>query len=213
MSVSLPENKIGIIGFGDLGKQIQSFLAVNGLTNFVYFDDTLQQEKSANLKFKEFQKPNLATEYYVGLGYKNLRMRLEVISKLAVLKFKFPSIIHSTCFVSGSSKIADGVYIYPKCIIDHNVEIREGSILNNGVIVSHDSIVGNCCYISPGAILSGKVVIGDCTFIGAGSILSDGVQLGKDVTVGIGTVVTQNVPDGSFVIGNPMKFVNKINLV
>ncbi len=49
----------------------------------------------------------------------------------------------------------------------------------------------------------GKVEIGAYTFIGTGSVILPGIKIGKGCLIGAGTIVTRDVPDYSFVAGNP----------
>lgn len=54
------------------------------------------------------------------------------------------------------------------------------------------------------------VAIMDGAFIGAHSIILKGVTIGKKSVIGAGSVVTKNVPDGEIWVGNPAKFIRKI---
>lgn len=213
MSALLPPNRAGLIGFGELGIQLKLFLQEAGLKDFIHFDDHIELGIVGNFEFQEYDKKGLANEYYIGVGYKHLGFRQQIVKRLDELDFRYPNIVHSSSYIAHSVVLDGANYIYPKCNIDKGVRLGRGTVLNNGVIVSHDSEIGECCYVSPGAIICGKVTIGDGSFIGAGSIISNGVKVGKNVKTGLGTVVTKDIPDGSCVIGNPMKFVSKLDLV
>ena len=182
----------------------------------MFFDDVA---KNNNIKgaynFNEYKNIEFTTtDFYIALGYKHLPTKNKIINELRTLGRKTPNYIHPSCFINGSAKLSDAVFVYPMCNVDKNVRIGTGTLLNNSVVISHDTIIGDCCYLSPGVIISGNVKIGDCTFIGSGSIISNNISIGSNVVIGVGTVVTKNIPDNACVIGNPMKtVVNPLNIL
>jgi sugar O-acyltransferase (sialic acid O-acetyltransferase NeuD family) len=200
-----------IVGFGDLGQQFYCYLEDKKYSNINFFDDYhSKQYNEFSHKFNEFRNPEFqVNDFYVALGYKNLKLKQEILNELILLERNIPYFIHHSSFIHKTALIEAGVFLYPMCNVDINVKLKMGSILNNSVIISHDSIIGSCCYLSPGVVVCGNVTVGDNTFIGAGSIISNGVKIGKNVKIGIGTVVTQNIPDNFSVIGNPMKIKDK----
>jgi acetyltransferase-like isoleucine patch superfamily enzyme len=53
----------------------------------------------------------------------------------------------------------------------------------------------------------GEVVIGDEVMIGANTTILPGVTIGNGAIVSAGTLVHKDVPEGSFVGGNPMRII------
>lgn len=208
--------QIAFIGYGDLGIQINAFLSQQ-YPGFeaAYFDDVLFASKTTNAyPFQNFENEQFKDHAFViCLGYKHASLKTEISKKLTTLGYKNLSFVHPTCFVNESAKLGDGVICYPMCNVDREVQIGNGVLLNNNVVVSHNSVIGDGCYLSPAVVVSGNVTIGENSFLGSGSVIANGVMIGKNVVIGIGTVVTADLPDKSFVIGNPMRFVEKINLI
>ena len=205
--------KIAFVGFGELGKQYQSFLQTKASDHVMYFDDFLFNSSVLNaLPFNHFGKELYSDfSFFVALGYKHLKLKKNILEELG--SALLPEFIHNTAFVSPEATIERAVFVYPMSNIDKGTKIGFGSLLNNSTVVSHDCTIGACCYLSPGVILSGQVSMGDCTFIGTGSVVANGIEIGNNVTIGIGTVVTKNIPDNSSVIGNPMRFLsNKLDI-
>jgi sugar O-acyltransferase (sialic acid O-acetyltransferase NeuD family) len=204
--------RASIVGFGELGKQYFNFLKEDkSYTDFIFFDDLAKENNEENVfSFPDHLLDNYSdTAFFVSLGYKHLALKYQLLMKLKQINRITPSFIHSSCFVSNSAFVSDAAFLYPLCNVDKNVSIGLGTLLNNSVIVSHDSVIGNCCYLSPGVVVSGNVNIGDFTFIGSGSIISNSVSIGRNVNIGVGSVITKDIPDNSFVIGNPMRILTK----
>lgn len=207
--------KNAIIGFGELANQFLNFLEIDIDENLIIFDDIKYLEKKTNYcKFNEFSDKKFnGCNFYIALGYKNLKIKKDIIANLISNSRKLPNFIDKSSFISRQAEIKKGIFIYPMCNIDKGVFIDDGVIVNNSVVISHNSTIGKCSYISPGVVISGNVTIGSNTFIGSGSIISNNIKIGDNVIIGIGTVVTKDIPDNSSVIGNPMIFLsNKINL-
>jgi sugar O-acyltransferase (sialic acid O-acetyltransferase NeuD family) len=204
--------KIGFIGFGELGTQIQLFVQQhNSNVEIYYFDDSLTD--IVNLyKFEDYKKEALLIDkkIVIALGYKHLQLKKNLFDYLIEKSTDLFTFKHPTCFINQTAIIKDGVILYPFCNIDKEVIIETGVIVNNSVTISHNSTIQTCSYISPGVIISGNVIIGECCFIGASVVIANNITIGNNVVIGIGTVVTKNIPDNSFVIGNPMRFVNNL---
>jgi sugar O-acyltransferase (sialic acid O-acetyltransferase NeuD family) len=209
---------VAIIGYGVLGKQILNFLKeFNQINRVIVFDDYTQNEVSVDAVypvkrytedgFKEF-------DFYIGIGYKHLAFRKELIFRLLELKRSIPSLVHPTCYVSPYANVGSGCLFFPKCNIDQTVNVGHGNIFHNSVTISHDCMIADCNYFSPSVVLCGDIIVGSETFVGAGSIISNGLKIGDNAIIGIGSCITQNIEPHSSIIGNPQKTLkNKLKLL
>ena len=204
---------IGIIGFGALGRQILDLLDIpSGDRDASSFSTTHLHEQRAegSFPFDSFLDERFAEcSFYVGLGYRHLPLKVQLIQRLRSAGRRVPSLVHGSSNVHPTSTLGDGCILYPLCNVGAHVDLGDGVLLNNSVVVSHDSTVGSSAYLSPGVVLSGRVTVGEATFLGTGVLVADGRVVGRHARVGIGTVVTRNVPDGASVIGNPMRVLDR----
>ncbi|MDC0498884.1 N-acetyltransferase, partial [Alphaproteobacteria bacterium] len=98
--------------------------------------------------------------------------------------------------------------------IQNNVSIFEGVKIENNVFCGPSVVFTNVKF--PRSLINQKknflstIVRSGCT-IGANSTIICGITLGKNSFVGAGSVVTKNVLDEALVLGNPAKFIKKIN--
>lgn len=210
---SSPENKqLAFLGFGDLAKQILAFKGAKE-DEVVIFDDHLSPILDNAHPFKDFQRFKKQHEWVIGIGYKHLAYRVELIDTLLQDGERLASFIHSSSFISPTATIEQGCMIYPMCNVDKNVSIKSGTLLNNSVIVSHDSSIDVGCYISPGVVISGHVKIGKGCFIGSGAVIANDVTIGDNVVIGAASLISKDIPDNSTVVGNPMRLIErKLNL-
>lgn len=59
---------------------------------------------------------------------------------------------------------------------------------------------------------SKPVSIGDNVWIGMNSCILPGVSIGDNSIIGSGSVVTKNIPSNEIWVGNPARFIKKLNL-
>lgn len=206
-------SQFAIIGGGALGLQFKAFLQ-NAFprASFIFFDDNLAKDKTYTnaYRFDGYDHDDFRDyTFFIGLGYKHLEKKIEILSHLQALGRKQTVFIHPSCFVNPSATIGKGSFIYPMANIDKSVQIGRGCLINNSVVISHDSQIGDGCYLSPSVTICGQVELGECAFIGAGTVISNGVKIGKNAVIGLGSVVNKDVPDNCSAVGNPIRILNK----
>ncbi|QQS28161.1 MAG: acetyltransferase [Sphingobacteriales bacterium] len=205
-------NKIAFVGFGELGEQLWEFIQHRYMPALrITFDDALHAKGYINAHaFSDYMLDTYQDyHFFIGLGYRRLGLKQEVLNTLKSLGRSLPSFVHQSCYISHSSEIGEASYLYPCCNIDRKVKIGNGVLLNNSVTVSHDTVLEDNCFLAPGVTLCGKVHIGNQTFIGAGTVVSNGVKIGEKANIGLGSVVQKDLPDGVSAIGNPVKILKK----
>jgi len=56
-----------------------------------------------------------------------------------------------------------------------------------------------------------NIVIKKGASIGAASVILGGITIGENAMIGAGSVVTKNIPSNELWVGNPAKFIRKID--
>ena len=203
-------NRIGIVGYGALGKQVVGLLRGHGaLDDLLLFDDLACAQKTENsFPFNSYLDPRFSNcDFYVALGYHHLTRKAEILAHLRDAGRRAPSFVHPTCYLHPTCHLGYGCVLYPMCNLDQEVELGDGALLNNSVVISHNCRVGQAAYFSPGVVLSGHVTVGEAAFLGSGAVVANNRRIGAGARVGIGTVVTCDVPEGASALGNPMRLL------
>lgn len=102
--------------------------------------------------------------------------------------------------------------------IGNNVTVKSGIYLWDGITVGNDVFLGpNVTFTNDKYPRSKqypesfqRITIEDGASIGAGAIILGGLTIGKKAMVGAGSVVTKDIPAEELWMGNPAKFVRKI---
>lgn len=209
--------KIGLIGFGSIGKHLFNTLLETNFKEdqiYIFADDIESNAEKQIYRFSDFKLDIFKELNFIPtLGYLSKHLKYEILDYLTENNYTLFSFVHPTAFVSKSARIGKGVIIYPLSNIDQGVVVEDGCIIHNSSIVAHDTIVGKCSYLAPGVCLSGFVNVGELCFIGTAATVANNLTVGKNSTLAIGTCLTKDIPENSFVIGNPFRYKNKINLL
>jgi len=144
------------------------------------------------------------------IGYQ-LGMNRYFISKVLENKNIKPlNIISKNAYVDNKKLLGRGVQLFPNSVVQTNAKLGDYSILNTGSILEHDCIVGNGVHIMPGAVIGGNAVIGDYVSIGLNATVMPKVQIEEGAYIGAGAVVMNDVKKNEVVVGNPAKYLKKI---
>lgn len=205
---------LGIIGSGQLGKQIAHFAILdNHYKTVVFFDDITQDKivdgfyvlgKSSDIE-NEF-KNNKFDELIVAIGYKHMSTRMSFYQRF-MNEIPFGQVIHSTSHIDVTARVGKGVVIYPGCIVDANVVIEDNVLVNIGSVISHDSVVNAHCFLSPRVAVAGFSTIGQCCILGINSTIIDNIEIKENIKIGAGAVVIKNLNKSGLYVGNPVRFI------
>lgn len=128
------------------------------------------------------------------------------------------------CVVLLKAQIGENCNICSHCLIENNVKIGNNVTIKSGVqiwdgITLEDNVFigANVSFTNDkyprskeyGHIIPTTIKYG--ASIGAGSTILCGITIGEKAMVGAGSVVTKDVPAGELWVGNPAKFVRKLD--
>jgi acetyltransferase-like isoleucine patch superfamily enzyme len=129
------------------------------------------------------------------------------------------------CVVLPKAKIGENCNICSHCLIENdvkignNVTIKSGVQVWDGITIEDNVQVGaNVSFTNdrypraknPNWVLE-RTTICKGASIGAGCTLLCGITIGENAMIGAGSVVTKDIPAGELWLGNPAKFVRRIN--
>lgn len=128
------------------------------------------------------------------------------------------------CVVLPKAQIGESCNICSHCFIENdavigsNVTIKCGVQVWDGITIEDDVFVGaNVTFTNDRYPKSRntdwkleKTFVKKGASIGAGSTILCGITVGENAMIGAGSVVTHDVPAGELWVGNPARFVRKI---
>jgi carbonic anhydrase/acetyltransferase-like protein (isoleucine patch superfamily) len=121
--------------------------------------------------------------------------------------------------VIGSVVLGAGASLWFNCVLradDERIEIGSGSNVQDGSVIHADpgvpTLIGREVTVGHMVMLH-SCVIGDESLIGNGAIVLDGARIGGHCIIAAGSLVPpdREVPDGSVVMGSPLRLVRQVN--
>lgn len=136
-----------------------------------------------------------------------------------------------------STRVWQYVVILEGAVIGENCNICSHSFIENDVTVGNNVTVKCGVFLWDGIVLEDNVQIGpNVTFtndkyprakqafelkrttvkfgasIGAASVILGGITIGENAMIGAGSVVTKDIPANELWVGNPARFIRKIEI-
>lgn len=208
--------KIGLLGYGSLGKQVHYLLKEKeGMddSRITVFDDVLQPSNEHKFTLKPFHAifniEHAETAIYICLGYSHLEIKHQLIEKLIALNYNLPNLIHPLAGISKYAQIGKANIFFSGVTVDAFSLIGNGNIFYNQACITHDVKIDHCNFFAPAVVICGNAEIGNTNFIGAKTAIANGVVLGDNNKIGIGSVITQNISSHKSGIGNPFKILKQ----
>lgn len=130
------------------------------------------------------------------------------------------------CVVLPNAIIGENCNICSHCFIENDVSIGDNVTIKCGVQLWDGLRVENDVFIGPNVTFTNDkyphskqyperfemTFIRKGSSIGAGAVILCGIEIGEKAMVGAGSVVTKNVPSGELWMGNPARFVRRLNV-
>lgn len=208
--------KIGLLGYGSLGKQVHYLLKETTPLEshqMVIFDDTI---KSLDVDGIEVQPFNAVFEYnytdielYVCLGYHHLQFKQTLIKKLLAAHYSLPNLIHPSVNISKYATLGSGNILFAGTIIELFSIVGDGNVLYNNTCIAHDVQIGSANFFAPSVTVCGNTVIGNTNFLGARTVIANNLNIQNNNKIGIGSVVTKNLASNISGVGFPFKTLDK----
>lgn len=85
--------------------------------------------------------------------------------------------------------------------------VNDESVIGENVTLRHNTTIG--CLINRDGTRTGSPRIGNKVDIGVGVIILGEIRIGDNVRIGAGTVILKDVPEGSVVVGNPARILDR----
>lgn len=200
--------KIAIIGAGDLGKQILHLANKNGYNVVGFFDDYCKESQIEgkpvlggvdNVRNKSDKYDSVV----IAIGYKHMDVRNRLYAKLKLHGVKFATIIDKTALLDSTVVIGEGTVITSGVVLDKGVTIEENVFINVACCIAHDSVIGAHSFLAPRVAIAGFTHVGKMSFLGINSTIIDNLCLPSKIRLGAGAVVISNLEGSGLYVGVP----------
>lgn len=208
--LSLRKNKLYLIGAGDFGREMESWLGL--IPEFFeewsiegYLDKNPEALNGFPSDYSVLGDPLdflFNSEDFVLICLTSSKAKKIITDKLHG-KVRFFTYVAPSAVIGKFNTIKEGAVIAPNCIISTNVVVEKFTTINFGTHIGHDSIVGAYSSIMANVDLGGHVKIGESTFIGSNSTIIPKRVIAPNIIIGAGAIVVRNLVKPGTYFGNP----------
>jgi len=202
----------GIYGASGCGRGIMPLLSAElagSDATLVFIDDAAQAVQVNGYEVWTFERFARAGSSAAVLAIANGRVRAMLDLRCAKAGVHVTGVKAANIVIMDDVQISPGALLSPFVTLTSNIRIGRCFHANLYSYVEHDCVIGDYVTFAPGVHCNGNVTIDDHAYIGSGAVIRQGIRIGAAATVGMGAVVTKDVPEGTTVVGNPARIMEK----
>lgn len=129
------------------------------------------------------------------------------------------------CVILKDAKIGNNCNINCHVLVENDVKIGDNVTIKPGVQIWDGITLEDDVFVGPNVTFTNdlfpksknkdftlvKTLVKKGASIGANSTILAGITIGENALIGAGSVVTKDIPENEIWVGNPAKFLKKIN--
>lgn len=176
----------------------------------VFIDDAPRSNQVNGHDVWTFERFASAGSGAAALAVADAKIRAMLDLRCSAAGISIISVKADNVIIMDDVNIGPGAILSPFVTLTSNINIGRCFHANLYSYVEHDCTIGDYVTFAPGVRCNGNVTIGDYAYIGSGAVIRQGISIGAGATVGMGAIVTKDVLEGTTVIGNPARMMEKL---
>lgn len=139
-------------------------------------------------------------------------VRQSILEKLGIAEERFVTLIHPSAKIFSTATIGKG------CIVHYGTVIFNHTVIESFVIIAANCVIAVSNYIGRGALFGSNITtttgvkIGSFSFVGSSTSIGENIIIGPGAQIGMGSLILKNISEGTFVLGNPPRILDKIKV-
>jgi sugar O-acyltransferase (sialic acid O-acetyltransferase NeuD family) len=161
-------------------------------------------------KAKDF--PNDVKFIFAIGSFRTRLIRNQILKRLAIEESRFETLIHPSAKIFSTAKIGYG------CIVHYGTVVFNHTVIESFVVIAANCVIAVSNYLGRGALLGSNITtttgvkIGSFSFIGSSTSIGENIEIGPGAQIGMGSLILKNITAGSFVLGNPPRMLDKVEV-
>lgn len=136
--------------------------------------------------------------------------RARVVERLGLPADRYATLVHPSAQIGAGSLVGPGSVLLAGTVLTADVTVDAHVAVMPHTVLTHDDRVESFATLASGVRLGGGVTVRRGAYLGAGSLVRESVTVGARALIGMGSVVLSDVPPGEVWVGNPAKFLRRV---
>ena len=145
-------------------------------------------------------------------SYKTRIIRSAILKRLNINESRFETLIHPSAKIFSTATVGNGCIIHYGTIVFNHTKISSFCVIAANCVIAVSNYIGRGALLGSGIITTTGVKIGSYSFIGSGTLIGEYIEIEPGAQVGMGSLILKNIKAGTFVLGNPPKTLDKIEV-
>ncbi len=139
-------------------------------------------------------------------------IRSQILARLNIPDERFETLIHPTAKIFSTSKIKYGCTIHYGTVVFNHTVIESFTVIGANSVIAVANYLGRGCLLGSNVTTTTGVQIGSYSFIGSSTSIGEHIEIEPGAQIGMGSLILKNIKAGLFVLGNPLKVLDKIDV-
>lgn len=201
-----------IYGAGSFAKMLRLYLdripehkVVSFCVDQKYINSSTILDELPLIPFELVEKKYPQDKFHmiIAVGYKNMRVRIDIYNKAKLKGYRFINYIHNSALLDDTVLIGDNNIIFAGSTLEPFVKIGNNNIIWSSVVISHHSNIGSHCFFASKSLIGGNVTVEDNSFLGFNSVCVQNLVLRKETLIGASSLILSDTEPFSKYMGIP----------
>lgn len=145
-------------------------------------------------------------------SFKTRLIRNKILERLAIDENRFETLIHPSAKIFSTAKIGNG------CIVHYGTVVFNHTIIESFVVIAANCVIAVSNHLGKGSLFGSNITtttgvkIGSFSFVGSSTSIGENIEIGPGAQIGMGSLILKNIPAGCFVLGNPPRILDKVEV-
>lgn len=145
-------------------------------------------------------------------SFRTRLIRSEILKRLAFRDERYVTLIHPTAKIFSTSQIGYGCIVHYGTVVFNHSKIESFCVIAANCVIAVSNLLGRGCLFGSNITTTTGVKIGSFSFIGSSTSIGENVEIGPGAQIGMASLVLKDIPAGAFVLGNPPKLLDKVEV-